>query len=92
MEAIRIAIGTRLDDGSAARADIVVFTDALSIIQAIDGMGEWPLRLKRMIAAISGLNLRHGVQVTLQGIPGHTGVPGNEVVDTLAKRGTCWCH
>ena len=45
MEAIRIAIeaiGTRLDDGSAARADIVVFTDALSILQAIDGMGSGP--------------------------------------------------
>ena len=58
MEAILIAIkaiGTRLDDGSAARADIVVFTNALSILQAIDGMGEWPWRLKRMTAAISGL-------------------------------------
>ena len=91
MEAIRIAIeaiGTRLDDGSVARADIVVFTEALSILQATDGMGEWPWRLKRMIATISGLNLRHGVKVTLQWIPGHTGVPGNEMVDLLAKRGS----
>jgi hypothetical protein len=45
MEAIKIAmeaIGARLTEGTAARADIVVFTYALSIIQAFDGMGEWP--------------------------------------------------
>ena len=35
MEAIRIAIE------AIGTADIV-FTDALSILQAIDGMGEWP--------------------------------------------------
>ena len=90
MEAISVAIRavrTRLDDGSAARADVVLFTDALSILQAINGMGEWPWRLKRMTAAISGLISSHGVKVTLQWIPGHAGVPGNEVVDQLAKRG-----
>ena len=28
------------------------------------------------------------MKVTLQWIPGHVGVPGNEVVDLLAKRGS----
>jgi ribonuclease HI len=47
IEAIRIAIEavwTRMDDGSAEEHDVVVFgpTDALSVLQAIDGMGEWP--------------------------------------------------
>ena len=51
-------------------------------------MGEWPWRLKRLTAAILGLYLRHGVKVTLQWIPGHAGVLGNEVVDSLAKRGS----
>ena len=49
MEAISVAIRavrTRLDDGSAARTDVVLFIDALSILQAINGMGEWPWRLK----------------------------------------------
>ena len=41
-----------------------------------------------MTAAILGLYLRHGVKITLQWIPGHAGVPGNEVVDSLAKRGS----
>jgi hypothetical protein len=68
MEAIRNileVIGTRLDDGSVVRADIVVFTDAVSIIQAIYDMGEWPWRLKRVTAAISGLSVRHEVKFTL---------------------------
>jgi hypothetical protein len=58
MEAIRIAsdaIGVRLDDGSAARADIVIFADVFSVLTALDCMGEWPWRLKRMATAISGL-------------------------------------
>ena len=64
MEAIRhaiTAIGAKLDDKSERIGDVVIFTDILSVLQAIDGLGTWPVRLVHTLAAISDFTQRHRV-------------------------------
>ena len=91
MEAIRIAveaIGTRFGSQSVQVTDVVILTDALSVLQAIDGLGTWPARMVSLLLVISDLILRYGVKVVLQWIPSHAGVTGNEIADSLAKKGS----
>jgi len=61
-------------------SNVVIFTDALSVLQALGNS-----KLPSMSRALDQLS-RNKV-VSLQWIPAHCGVPGNETADRLAKLG-----
>ena len=65
--------------------DIVIFSDSKSALQALETKKTPPsCNINRQIDQLS---TSYGAEVTLQWIPGHAGVPGNEMADKLAKRG-----
>ena len=68
MEAIRMVIegiGTRVDEGLKRKPTSFFITDALLVLQAIDGLWEWPWRLTRTLSATSDLISMHVVKVTI---------------------------
>ena len=62
----------------------VVLTDALSVLQALQSHRD--TELNDLSAAFALLCRGHAV--TLQWIPSHCSMPGNEAADSLAKEGT----
>ena len=66
---------------------IVIFTDSLSTLQALESGGGGDRYLTNLTLEIDKLISRHHIQVVLQWIPGHAGIRGNEAADTLAKQG-----
>ena len=59
---------------------IALFTDAKSVLEALEGN-----RLPGLARKLKQLSSYH--RVTLQWIPAHCGIPGNETADGLAKQG-----
>jgi ribonuclease HI len=59
---------------------VVIFTDALSVLQALKG-GKLP-HLRNELSKVAIIK-----QTMLQWVPSHCGVPGNEKADKLAKKG-----
>ena len=66
---------------------IVIFTDAMSVLQALESDSIKDRKIADLSAIISNFINFHEVEVTLQWIPGHTNIPGNDRADLLAKRG-----
>ena len=66
---------------------IVIFTDAMSVLQALESDSIKDRKIAHLSAIISNFINFHEVEVTLQWIPGHTNIPGNDRADLLAKRG-----
>ena len=66
-------IGTRVDEGLKGKPTSFFITDALLVLQAIDGLWEWPWRLTRTLLATSDLISRHGMKVTMQWILDYAG-------------------
>ena len=59
-------IVTRVDEGLKWKPTSFFFiTDALLVLQAIDGLWEFPWRLNHTISATSDLISMHGVKVTI---------------------------
>ena len=72
------------DNRELVHSKIVIFSDALSVLQALPNC-----RNKEMNSLASALSsLQHSTELTvLQWIPSHCNIPGNEEADTLAKEG-----
>ena len=79
IEAIKIAT-EKLLNTSHGTQPVVLLTDAKSVLEALLS-GKLPA-LRTLLSELS----RHH-KVTIQWIPSHCGVPGNERADRLAKEG-----
>ena len=69
--------------------EVVIFTDSLSAVQAIDA-GESKARPNLTIEIINNIDelAKNGKQCEIHWIPSHVGVEGNEAADILAKEST----
>ena len=68
--------------------DIVIFSDSKSALDALK-MPPYPHPdIGNTALAIHNLLTSYNIQITLQWIPGHSEIRGNELADQLAKEGT----
>ena len=73
-------------EGEVSKTGIVIFSDALSVLQAVDNENMKDQTIRKMIYTASEVIKVHNVEIQLQWIPGHADIPGNERADTLAKK------
>uniref|UniRef100_A0A2C9M4E0 ribonuclease H n=1 Tax=Biomphalaria glabrata TaxID=6526 RepID=A0A2C9M4E0_BIOGL len=82
-------IEERLNEKTAQPSPIVLFTDALSSLQAIESPADTlPEPLAKTLACVGRLQEKHEIRTTFQYVPGHVDVEGNTKADLLAKLGT----
>ena len=67
--------------------NVVIFTDSLSTLQSLESGKYENKEMSKIAEIINHLKEHYGIDVTLQWIPGHKGIAGNEEADTLAKLG-----
>ena len=82
-EALKTA-AAHIEVSTHASPSVVLLTDALYVLQALQSNRD--TELNDLSTAIASLCRRHAV--TLQWIPSHCNLPGNEAADSLAKEGT----
>ena len=80
-------VAKHFKDKTKAKKDIVVFSDAKSVLQALESGKFDNSTIRELMKTTDCLIAEHGVKLTLQWIPGHVNIQGNERADTLAKRG-----
>ena len=82
-EALKTA-AAHIEASTHASLKVVLLTDALCVLQALQSNRD--TELNDLSTALASLCRRH--EVTLQWIPSHCNLPGNEAADSLAKEGT----
>ena len=68
-------------------SNIVIFTDARSVLQALENKNNCHPIIEKLNNSISDMITTFSVEITLQWIPSHCEIPGNEAADILAKKG-----
>ena len=93
-EAEKIAIKTaiqlihqRFELSESNPTDVIIFSDAKSALEALQNPPYQDQITSEIALGISNLIAAHAVHVTLQWIPGHCNISGNEKADKLAKIG-----
>ena len=72
-----------LKEADKIKPNVVILTDALSVLEALGNPKEKDLNpLREKIARLMSKS-----KVVFQWIPAHCGIPGNEIADKLAKEG-----
>ena len=82
IEAIRLASDCMLESLSSCRQNIVILTDALSVLEAFEKRSPETKPLHDSVRKLAQKS-----KLTLQGVPAHCGLRGNESADRLAKKG-----
>ena len=77
----------RFEEDPPTANSVVVFTDSLSALQAMEE-GDLNDELSKVLHTAEKLRSTHQMKLVLQWIPGHTGIYGNERADILAKKGS----
>ena len=67
--------------------NIVVFSDSKSVLQSVDQDRQDNATIRSLVYSMSSLTKHFSIELHLQWIPSHCGIPGNERADTLAARG-----
>ena len=67
--------------------DIVIFSDAKSVLEALENDDSKDKTIRKLSRTIGEVIADHSINITLQWIPGHINIQGNERADTLAKQG-----
>ena len=67
--------------------NVVIFSHSMSVLQALENEKQDSTLLTNITKTISTFMNIFEVEVTLQWIPSHCEIPGNERADTLAKKG-----
>ena len=80
-------INTYFNEHEVSKTNIVIFSDALSVLQAVESENNKRPIIRKMMTNISEMINVHGVDIFIQWIPSHVNIPGNERADTLAKQG-----
>ncbi|KAK5994267.1 hypothetical protein PT974_04739 [Cladobotryum mycophilum] len=60
-----------------------IFVDSQAAIMKIKGPGEISYRIRAQLYLLS----QQSIAITVAWVPSHTGIPGNEIADQLAKKG-----
>ncbi|XP_064096331.1 ribonuclease H-like [Macrobrachium nipponense] len=83
-----IAIAKELEDLQHKLGNTTIHTDSKGAIQAITkGKAKENIKLLTSIWAIANIHQTRNRQITLNWIPSHIGIQGNEEADSLAKSG-----
>ena len=75
------------ETGKEEPTDLVIFSDSKSALEALENQQSRNDEVQRLAQSIDRLHKSHKVNITLQWIPGHSEVEGNEIADRLAKQG-----
>ena len=67
--------------------DIVIFTDSFSTLKALENSDTSTQSIDNLALVIDQLLTSYDIKLTLQWIPGHCDLQGNEIADSLAKEG-----
>ncbi|KAK6983221.1 ribonuclease h [Biomphalaria glabrata] len=82
-------IEERLNEKTSQPSPIVLFTESLSCLQAIENSaGTLPEPLAKTLACAGRMQEKHSIRMTLQYIAGHASIEGKARVNLLAKFGT----
>ena len=84
LDAELTAIRLALEDASGTRDKITIHTDSLTAVTILSNR---KLHLDTITSAIRDAASRLTQMPTINWIPAHTGIPGNEKADQAAKRG-----
>ena len=84
LDAEMTSISVALEDASEIGDKITIHTDTLTAVNILNNR---KLDLNTITRAIRGAPSRITQRPTINWIPAHTGIPGNEIADQTAKRG-----
>ena len=69
------------------KGDCVIFSDSLSVLTILNEQNYTTKAIRDLAVQISSFIRTFDLNLTLQWIPSHCGIPGNERADYLAKKG-----